>query len=252
MSFGRFAVLLSASLLVRATLAANDFIEKPAVLGPVKVSVRLEPKEPLIGDVVKLIVRAEAEKDVELLMPAFGEALDRFEVIDFVPRRSVDDQGRTVATQTYRLQPASSGPQAVPPILIEFVDRRPGKQEAPKDQDAYEILTDRIDFTVQSVLPDDAEADLKPPLGKLEPLAPPPVSRWPWLIALLVAAGSLVPWMVKAIAAYRRRSRRRSAYEIARVRLDRLLAKPTPEAGDVGPFFVELSAIVRQYLEDRF
>ena len=57
---------------------------------------------------------------------------------------------------------------------------------------------------------------------------------------------------MKGYLVWRRRARRRSAYEIARARLNRLLARPRPTAEQVDAFYVELSGIVRRYLEDRF
>jgi hypothetical protein len=231
---------------------AQQALEKTFESGPVKATVRIEPVNPLIGDPVTLIITAVAEKGVELLMPEFGEAFERFSIIDFVPRESLDDQGRTVAVQRYRLQPPSSGLQAIPPILIEYVDRREGQREAPEGMDAYELLTERLEFEVQSVIPKDAKADLKPPLRELAPLAPPPGAKWPWLVGLLAAMAAASPFAIRAILAWRRRARRRSAYDIARWRLDRLLAKPRPAAEQIDAFYVELSGIVRRYLEDRF
>jgi hypothetical protein len=164
----------------------------------------------------------------------------------------VDENGRTVAVQKYGLQPATSGKQAIPPILIEYVDRRPGQRQAPEGGDAYELLTERMDFEVQSVLPADAEADLKPPRGPL-PRRPRLERRvWPWVCAaiLLVALAAVVA--LRHFRAMRLQARRQSAYEIARSRLDRLLARPSPTAEQIDAFYVELSGIVRQYLEDRF
>ena len=231
---------------------AQQALEKTFESGPVKATVKIEPVKPLIGDPVTLTITATAEKGVELLMPEFGEALERFSIIDFVPRESIDDQGRTVAVQRYRLQPPSSGPQAVPPILIEYVDRREGQREAPEGLDAYELLTERLEFEVQSVIPKDAKTDLKPPLGRLAPLEPSPGAKWPWVVGTLAMLAVASPFAVRAIAAWRRRTRRRSAYDIARWRLDRLLAKPRPTAEQIDAFYVELSGIVRRYLEDRF
>ena len=239
-------------LLLAAVARADEAIEKEMQSGPVKATVRLEPKAPLIGDTVTLTIKVVAEKDVELLMPEFGEALERFSIVDFVPRQSIDDEGRTVAEQKYRLEPPSSGGQAIPPILIEYVDRRPGEREAPEGYDAYELLTERIPFEVQSVVPKNAEAELKPPLSKLGPREPPPASRWPWAVVGVVLLAAAVPLVAKAVAAWRRRARRRSAYEIARARLERLLARPRPGREQVDAFYVELSWIVRRYLEDRF
>ncbi|MFV2065331.1 MAG: hypothetical protein ACC645_00015 [Pirellulales bacterium] len=231
---------------------AEDGITKTSELGPVKVTVTLTPLQPVIGDTVTLALEVVAEKDVELLMPEFGEALDRYRILDFVPRQAIDEKGRTVATQTYRLQPPSSGPHAIPPILLEFVDRRAGRRAAPDGLDAYELLTERIDFEVGSVLPSDAKADLKPPLGKLAPLAPPPPSRWPWMVLALVLVLGSSPFVVRAYLAWRRRARLRSAYDIARARLERLLASRRPDREQIDAFYVELSSIVRRYLEDRF
>lgn len=208
---------------VGTTAEAAERLEESVESGPVKATVQLEPVRPLIGDPVSLTVTVVAEKDVELLMPEFGEALERFAIIDFVPRESIDDQGRTVAVQKYRLQPPVSGRQAIPPILIEYVDRRPGQREAPEGLDAYELLTERIEFEVQSVIPSDAAAELKPPLGRLQPLASPPPSRWPWGMAALIVLAAASPFAVRAFSRWRRLAKRRSAYEIARARLDRLL-----------------------------
>jgi hypothetical protein len=239
-------------LLSIVSVRADETIEKQSESGPVKATVRLEPQKPLIGDTVTLTITVTAEKGVELLMPEFGEALERFSIVDFAPRQSIDDEGRTVAVQTYRLQPPASGKQTIPPILIEYVDRRPGQREAPEGYDAYELLTERLDFEVQSVIPKDAEADLKPPLGKLGPREAPPAPRWPWVVAGLVVLAAACPFAVRAYFAWRRKARQRSAYEIARARLQRLLDAPRPTAEQIDAFYVELSGIIRKYLEDRF
>jgi hypothetical protein len=244
-----FAALVAVTLLPSNVTAA---LKKKSELGPVKVTVELEPEKPLIGDPVILTVRVVAEKDVEVLMPEFGEALDRFSILDFTPRQTIDDQGRILQSQSYRLQPSFSGKHTIPPILIEFVDRRPGERQAPKGEDAYELLTERIEFEVKSVLPDDASAELKPPMGELEPLGPPPPAKWPWVVGFIVILAAASPFVARAFVEWRRRARRRSAYDIARMRLERLLASRRPGFDGVDAFYVELSGIVRRYLEDRF
>ena len=234
-------------------IRAEGQLEGTTERGPVTASVRLEPAQPVIGDVLELTLTVRAEPDVELLMPAFGEALERYSIVDFVPREKIDDQGHTHAIQRYRLQPAHSGPQSIPSILVEFVDHRPGHPAAPEGEDAYELLTERIEFDVASVLPQGALPDLRPAQGPLPRRAAPAAPVWPWLLgaaALLVLAA---PFLLRAWLRWSRSSRRRSAYELARARLDRLMlcAHPTDrEATDV--FFVELSDIARHYLEDRF
>jgi hypothetical protein len=231
---------------------AEQPLEQTVESGPVKTTIRVEPAKPLIGDAVTLTVIVTAQKDVELLMPEFGEALERFSIIDFVPRESIDDEGHTVAVQKYRLQPPRSGKQAIPPILVEYVDRREGQREAPEGLDAYELLTEPLKFEVESVIPSDAKADLKPPLGELVPRSPEPAPLWPWVVSAVAVLAVAGPIVARLFLAWRRRARRQSAYQIARARLDRLLARRRPTAEQVDAFYVELSGIVRRYLEDRF
>ena len=226
-------------------------LKRSATSGPLTVTVTLDPEQPLIGDTFTLELRVRVEADVEVLMPEFGEALDRFTIVDFVPREQLDGQGRKLATQTYRLQASASGPQIIPPILVEYVDRRSGKKSAPEGFDAYEFLTEQLEFQVQSVIPDDAKLDLKPPLGQLAPLETPSTIRWPWVVGGALALLAITPSAYRAYARYRRRARRRSAYDIAHGRLERLVQKRT-SFGDADAFYVVLSDIVRRYLEDRF
>ena len=234
------SVATAAMLPEQAVATSAEHISE---LGPVVATVSVEPLESLVGDPVTLTLTVTAEKDIDLWMPEFGEALDRFSILDFVPRQSVDDQGRIVQTQIYRLQTPSSGIQAIPPLLIEFVD-----------QDAYELLTERVEFHVISVLPDGATADLHPPLGEL-PLQDSTQGRLSTgtitgLVVGVVCIGSA--FCFYAWLAMRRRTRRQTAYEIASRKLKRLLETVNPMGINTDKFFVELSGIVRRYLEDRF
>jgi hypothetical protein len=232
---------------------AGEDATKVNQLGPVTVTTTLAPAEPTIGDEITLEIRVEAEPDVEVLMPEFGEALSRYTILNFVPQQRIDDRGKTVLTQRYTLQPYLSGAQSIPPILIEFIDHRSGQKPSPDDFDAYEILTDRIDFLVKSVVPSDTARELKPPLGELDLL--PERSR---SVVLGTVLGSIAT-VCAVVAAWmvwrrrRRRARRRNAYEVARTRLNQLLSRPWPQdAAAVASFFVAISSIVRRYLEDRF
>lgn len=250
----RAAPLLALGLLLSAA-PASATLEKTSESGPVRATVRLEPDEPRIGDPLHLELEVVAEEGVELLMPAFGEALDRFAVVDFAPSEQVDDQGRTVARQRYTLQASRSGAASIPPLLIEFVDRRPGRPPAPEGEDAYELLTERLPFEVQSVLASDASLELTPPRGELGPLETPGGPVWPWLLAGGAVLAAAAPFAARLWAARRSRSRQRSAYEVARAELDALLYGPRPASDDVAAvdaFYVALSGIVRRYLESRF
>ncbi|MCR9094140.1 MAG: BatD family protein [bacterium] len=232
--------------------AEESVVEQAFERGPVRGVLRLSPAEPVIGDVLTLDLEVVSEPAVELLMPEFGEALGRFEIVDFAPSERIDDEGRTVARQTYRLQPKHSGVQSVPPLRVEFVDRRPGRDPAPDGEDAYELLTERLRVDIAPVLAEDAPLELRPAHPDLGPRRGPLGPVWFWALALGVALAIAGPFAWRALAAARARRRQRSAYEVARQALDGLLSGGRPDAARMDAFYVALSQIVRTYLEDRF
>ncbi|MCX6998393.1 MAG: hypothetical protein NTV49_15230 [Kiritimatiellaeota bacterium] len=108
-------------------------------------------------------------------------------------------------------------------------------------------------FTVHSTL-----TGTNQPLRDIHGLAHWPGRFPPWLSALLIAA-ALAGLAVVLFRLYRRRpSARRNGppplppHQVALAALQALLRRGWIEAEHVEPFYVELSAIVRRYLEDRF
>ena len=240
--------LLLALLAAPASWAA----ETEAQSGPVRVVLRLTPDAPVVGDRLTLEIEVTAEEGIEVLMPEFGEALDRFTILDFVPREGLDDQGNTLLSQRYTLQAPMSGAHTLPSLLVEFVDHRPGRDPAPEGQAAYELLTEPIALQVESVLPDAAQAELSPPAARLDPRRE--AGSFPWLWGLIPLALSLgaAPFLWRAFVAARARARRRSAYDIAQAELAELASVPRSSDAEIDAFFVRLSGVVRRYLEDRF
>jgi hypothetical protein len=255
---GMVRVALIGSLLVAVattaptTALAASSIERESTRGPVQVRLVVTPAEPVIGDVIELELVVVAEPGVEILMPEFGEALGRFEIVDFAPSQEASKSGGVIARQRYRLQPAHSGSQAIPPLRVEFVDRREGQRPAPPGEDAFEILTERIALEIAPVLAEGAPLELRPAhrdLGRREVWSG---KVWVWLIGLLIVVAALGPFGWRFFVAARERQRRQSAYEVARADLDTLLAAGRPTAETMDAFYVQLSLIVRTYLEDRF
>ena len=99
-------LLATVALALPALGAAQDPL-RPASgrseRGPVSATIRVEPAEVRIGDPVTVTLAVTAEPGIELLMPVFGTSLDRFTILEFVPQRRVDDEGRAIETQRYRL-----------------------------------------------------------------------------------------------------------------------------------------------------
>ena len=231
----------------------QDAWEKTSTLGPVSITVRLSPREPVIGDTLDLQIDVTAANNVEVLMPEFGEALGRFQVADFHDKESLTETGSTLYSQSYSLYSPPSGEHAIPPILVEFVDRRPGEQEAPEGLDAYELFSERIDFKIASVAVADASAELNPAMGKIEPYTSPTESVRPWIAwAIGSILGLAIVGLLFVLIFFRTTVVRRSAYELARKQLDQLMNQPQPSGEEIDEFYVALTSIIRTYLENRF
>ena len=216
--------------------------------GPVSATVSLTPAEPRLGDLLVLSLTVEADAGVSIEMPAFGDALGRFAIVDFTPRQEATESGGTLASQRYTLQAPMSGRQRIPRLRLEYLDERPGQ-----DGRLRELLTEELGFEVASVLPEGAIAEeLRPPRAMLEELQGPWLQRyWPWLAAglalLAVAAGGVVYWLRHAAE-----RARLTAYDRALARLDRLRRQGLPDPSHLDAWYVELSDIVRRYIEARF
>ncbi len=216
--------------------------------GPVAATVTLVPSTPRLGDALVLTLVVTAKPGVAVEMPAFGEALGRFAIVDFAPREEVTDDGVRLS-QRYTLQTPMSGRQRIPRLRVEFLDERDPDTE-PK---AKELLTDELAFVVASVLPEgEALTELRPARAPLAELQGPWLQRnWPWLVVgVVVLAGlgaGVVAWLRRA-----EERARLTAFDRAVARLDRLERRGLPSADAADAWYVELSDIVRRYIEERF
>ena len=229
-------------------LAGGEPLATEVREGPVSATVSLTPAEPRLGDLLVLSLTVAAEAGVSVEMPAFGDALGRFAIVDFTPRQETTETGGTLASQRYTLQAPMSGRQRIPRLRIEYVDTRPGQSGRSR-----ELLTDELGFEVASVLPEGAiAAALRPPRGALEELQGSWLQRyWPWLavgLAVLAAAAGGIRYWLRHVA----ERARLTAYDRALARLDRLQRQGLPDSSHLDAWYVELSDIVRRYIEARF
>ena len=243
-----------------APAVAVEEIDQSSESGPVKASVTLSPKKPQLGDSLTLTLTVTAQPGVRVEMPPFGEALGRFAITSFTPRSDTLPDGSTQHSQRYVLEAPMSGRQRIPSLRIEFSDPRSAPAvAAPQDAGAdpggdtvHELLTDEIAVDIASTLTDGKDNDLR---GLREPL---PEGPGPGEL-LGYAAGPAVVLLGLAAAWWLRRVRRRaalqtriSAYDQARQRLADLERRGWPTQQEVDSWYVELSDIVRRYIEDRY
>ena len=232
----------------------KDAIAKTTENGPVKATVRVWPAKPTLGEPIYVRLEIDSPSGVDIDAPfqeAGDQRLGRFRVVGFTrDSRRMSDGGQR-HEQTYTLEAPASGRHRVPPLRLEMLDARAGSTSAPKQP--QEVLTDEVPLEVAPVPTETASKPLESAVDTLDP----DVGGTSWLAILGVASalavlcsGSILVW--RAMRARRRIEQQRSAYDDAVARLRALEDRGAPDAETADAWFVELSAIVRRYLEHRY
>jgi hypothetical protein len=234
-----------------AAAPAGETIERAVMKGPVKLSVRITPREPRLSDLVEMDVTVEAAAGVEIKPPAFGQAVGDFLIRDYSERKEKVAASKADTENLrrfhYQLEPVHAGKHLIRSVSIEFIDNRPGSEAA---GEPALIETDPIDVNVTSEL-----GDAAPSLADLEPMLPPRAlprsARSAWLVSAAAALAAAI-----ALVAWRWRRRRRAEpppptpEEIAHAALAALLAESLTSRGAYKEFYLRLTGIVRQYIEE--
>jgi hypothetical protein len=226
---------------------SGNAIERTAEKGPVKLFVRVSPREPRLSDLVEMDVRVESQPDVDIKPPAFGQAVGDFLIRDY-SERPAEAAAKNVRRFHYQLEPTQAGKHLIRSVSIEFVDKRPNSER--RGEPAL-VETDPLEVNVTSEFGDGA-----PSLANLEPMLPPRAVPQATAIGWLVALGVAVLIAILAVVALRRRKRRpieprrKTPEEIAQAALALLLAENLPGRGLIKEFYLRLTGIVRQYVED--
>ena len=257
----------------------SDAALKVTEEGPVKAIVRVWPQAPALGDPIHLELTIEAQPGVLVAAPFESERLGRFTVAGWNHDTKRRDDGVTVEVQRYTLQAPGSGKHRIPPIRLEVTDTRPGaastpgtgtgtgtgdqgpearspKPEAPPSSAAAEpkeLFTEEVPISVAMVDEAKATEALAAPRGVLDASTRDYTPLWIAAIVIgLALAGGGALLGVRGVRRARDRRARISAYEVAVRRLAELEQRGAPDAASADAWFVELSAIVRSYLEGRY
>jgi len=213
--------------------------------GPVKVTAEIQPAKARLSDEAVLTLTIEYEEGVQVEKPPFGASLGRFIIRDFHEPLMKTSNNREIIRQVYTLEPTETGKLLIDPISVTFTDLRPNG-----DQKTHTIQTEALTVEIGSMVEGQIPSlnNLRPPAG---PLAlPSHRSILVWSMIAVCAALAIVGWWLW------RRSRRQqietavvlSPDEIALMELEKLAQSGLAET-DVKQFYVELTGIVRRYIE---
>ncbi|MDH3735283.1 MAG: hypothetical protein OEU54_17260 [Gemmatimonadota bacterium] len=221
-----------------------------AVLLPVGLTAQ-EPRASLEADLTEVTVGDRLTATITVdhradQSPQWPETLNvaPFEALGFAPTPPRIDGDLAVSVATLSLAAFELGELEIPPIRITLADAN-GVETV--------VSTDPYVVGVVSVGLDEGNdiRDVKGPLG----IARDWVLMWPWLLAILAAAG-VAYWLARRRRAPGDRTAPavppRPPYETAMDALASLEASSLLERGMVKDFHIALSQIVRTYVEGRF
>jgi hypothetical protein len=189
-------------------------------------------------------MRVEASAEVEVVVPVLAERIGDFTITDFGESPAHEEGNQIVTERWYFLVTYETGDQVIPGAPVHY--RVAGGELQRTDAPDTLVIVDSL------VAKAGEGADLRDVKG---PVAVPRDYRPLWW-----ALGVLVALLALGVLAYRFLNRAREvaarpprpADEIALEALARLRTDGVLEKGEQVEFYVRLSSIVREYLENRF
>src|SRR5262245_28121491 len=227
-----------------SSVASWFFLIALAQAQDVKVTAHIDPKAVTIGTPFKYIVDIDAPKDIALVIPLFVDRFGDFVVTDFGDEPVREENGRVKVTRWFKLVGYEAGDHTLPAYPLKF--RKPGEE-------LHDAEGNEVTVIVQSLL-----AKEPTPLD-IRDIAEPATLPMDWRPILI--GGGLVALLLAGVGViYYLGTRRRAAevaalpkpHEVALAALGRLRARRLLEAGRYEEYYVELSSIVRAYVEGRF
>jgi len=217
-------------------LAAADQTEAPSV------SVSVDRTEMTIGDPIRYTISVTAAADIEVEIPLLGEQVGDFTVLDFGELPPRDENGQVVTGRWFRLTTFETGHHLLPGPTIRY-RHQTGERERIDGND--------VSITVISLL---AEAGQNPELRDIKPPEALPFDWRPY--GLVAVAGLVLAGLGGGLFFYLRRPAPAvappapPASQVALEALRRLHAQGLIEKQHFETYYVSLSAIVREYLEN--
>lgn len=215
--------------------------------GPVRLVVEVDPGEPRLSDEPELTVTLDVDSKLDVELPPFLESVPGFLIRSFREDPPRLKGNRRISRQVYRIEPEDTGEYEIPAVVVRFQDDREGA-----DQAEHEVSTDPLKIKVTSLFDDAAPtlAALRPPSEPSE-LPVTRTSRWPLYGAVV---GAIVLALVLLWIFTHRRlavavAPALSPSELAQREFERLMQDDPLARGETNTFFVEMTAIVRRYIE---
>ena len=202
-----------------------------------------------IGDRIKYTIDIDHRSGMRVLQPGAGVNLGQFEIKDYKIHDPVTDDDRVHLKYEYWISVFDTGRFVIPPFPVAYFP-----SDTTKD---YKIIeASAINIYVESVLTDENK--------ELRDVKSPVYIPFDYLAFSLIVVGALMlaAMIFFGYKFYKKRKESgylfkppeppRPAHEIAIEALDTLIARDLPGQGEFKQYYIELSDIIRVYIEGRF
>ena len=217
--------------------------------GKVSIEARVDKNRIRIGDLIKYSIIITRDKNIEIEMPGLGANLGAFEIRDYNDPDPIEKDGEVIQQRDYVISTYDVGEYEIPPVAVRYTTTG--------DTAWNELQTQSLKITVESMKPSEAGdiRDIKSPLE---------IPRDWWRLIRFVIAGFLL--LLTGILVYlfikrrqagkpilpRREKPKLPPHEVALNELEKLIQEKLLEKGEVKLFYVKISEIIRQYIEERY
>jgi hypothetical protein len=215
---------------------------------PVTVESKIDKNRITIGDTVRYTVQLSRDEKVEVRWPTLGANLGMFEIRNYHQPEPAESKGRMIEEVAYTISTFDTGRFVIPPLAVEY--------RTPPDTVWQQLHTEKLEIYVASTLPSEA--------GDIRDIKAPWEMPRDWKIIILIALIGAGILLLAGIGFYYWRKRQgkgilperkapeRPAHEVALEALRRLRESDLIAAGQIKAFYVELSEIIRRYIEGRY
>jgi len=236
----RYFILITFSLTLFFALSLNAGIS---------IDSRVDKSAVTIGELITYTVEVRRTSDIKVEMPDLGGNLGSFELRNYTVHDPIKMDGNIIEKIDYIISTFDTGEFEIPPLTFGY--------QAAGDSVTMNLTTKKISIQVESMKPSEAGEirDVKNPLE----LAPSYARYFVWLS---IALGAILLISLAIYIYYRKRRGKgllpekveppRPAHELALEALDNLKASTLLADGHIKKYYIELSIIVRKYIEGRY
>ena len=217
--------------------------------GRISVESKVDRTTILIGDVITYSVVVSHDPDVEIKTPTLAVNLGQFEIRDYKVQEPVQKDGQIIDQTDYMISTFDTGEFEIPEFEIGYT--------VAGDTTLHNIKAEAVKIVINSLNPEEGGdiRDIKPPLE--------PTKNYKRFI--IIGAFILSILMIAALLFYYFKRRKagqsllpsrekpaRPAHEVALEALESLIQSDLIQSGQVKTYYIELSEIIRTYVEGRF